>query len=56
MRMISMDNVIFIKGKNPELSRFEIESTFAQREVTYEILDDTDEFAVFSLDIVDLEG
>jgi len=48
-------NLIFIKGKNPELSKFEITSYLDARGHEYNILDDSQDFLIIHLNDVDLE-
>jgi tRNA G10 N-methylase Trm11 len=50
------NDFIFIKGKNPELSKFEITSYLSCRSIRYDILEDAEEFTIIRfLDEVDLE-
>jgi tRNA G10 N-methylase Trm11 len=50
------NDFIFIKGKNPELSAYEMTSYLQSRNLLYEVLEDTDEFTVIRMqDEVNLE-
>jgi tRNA G10 N-methylase Trm11 len=47
-----MERLVFIKGKNPELSRLELVSYLDSRDYKYSVVDDSEDFIVIDMEMV----